>query len=384
MILDYRPEPRPTGRLISLVNDMHFAPRWSLLASAIFLAATAASASDFKSFKDWYAACDNLRNCSAYGFSTDVGDARAYLRIERGGAANAPITITLSVDPAEAASYRIAFDPALPGLPGGPLTGKEGEGNDYRRTVLAEGASAQALIDSIRKAKAIVVTLQPAAGKKLDTPTTNVSMSGAAAALLWIDDQQKRIDTVTAMVRRGAKPASAIPAQPKAHVIVAAKPTKEKPPAKQPPGLEAKGRALCGESDPKSKMENMYALGGGQILYEFSCPENSGAYNFQSVYMVGPAGNPQVARAVAFKWPIKIGDIQHDEPQNGLINPNFDEETMTLSSFGKGRGIGDCGSDEEWVWDGKTFRLAKLSLMSECHGVSLDDWPVVYQTQVRR
>jgi hypothetical protein len=343
-----------------------------------------AAASEYKSFKDWYAACDNLRNCSAYGYGTDSGDARAYLRIERGGAANAPVKITLSVDPAGAAGYRIAFDPALPGLPDGPLTGEEGEGNDYRRTVLAEGPSAQALVDSIRKAKTIVVTLQPVAGKTLDTPVTPISMSGAVAALLWIDDQQKRVDTVTAMIKRGEKPVSAIPAQPKAPVIVAAKPTKEKAPAKQPAGLAAKGRALCGESDPKSKLEEMYALGGGQVLYEFSCPENSGAYNFQSVYMVGPASNPQGARAVSFKWPVKIGDLEQDEPQNGLINPNFNEQTMTLTSFSKGRGIGDCGSEEEWVWDGKTFRLAQIRMMTDCKGVPLDDWPVLYRAQIQR
>lgn len=355
--------------------------RLSLFASAL-LATAPASASDFKSFKDWYAACDNLRNCSAYGFNAEGYG--AYLRIERDGAANAPIKITLSVDPAGAASYRVAFDPPLPGLPEGALPGEEGEGNDYRRTVLAEGAPAQALIDSIRKAKSIVVTLQPAAGKKLDAPTAKVSMSGAAAALLWIDDQQKRIDTVTAMVKRGEKPATAIPAQPKAPVIVAAKPTTEKPPAKQPAGLAAKGRALCGESDPKSKMEEMYALGGGQVLYEFSCPENSGAYNFQSVYMVGPANNPQAARALSFKWPVKVGDLEHDEPQNGLMNAGFNDETMTMTSFNKGRGIGDCGTEEEWVWDGKAFRLAQIRLMSECKGVPLDDWPVVYRTDVKR
>lgn len=344
--------------------------------------AAPAAASEYKSFKDWYAACDNMRNCSAYGFNADGYG--AYLRLERGGAANAPIKITLSVDLTDATGYRAAFDPVLPGLPDGLLTGEEGEGNDYRRTVLAEGSSAQALIDSIRKAKAIVVTLQPAEGKKLDTPTTSVSMSGAAAALLWIDDQQKRVDTVTAMIKRGEKPASAIPAQPKPPVIVAAKPTKEKPPAKQPAGLAAKGRALCGENDSKSKMEEMYALGSNQVLYEFSCPDNSGAYNFQSVYMVGPASNPQGARAVSFKRPVKIGDLENDEPPSGLINPSFNEQTMTLTSFSKGRGIGDCGSEEEWVWDGKTFRLQKFSFMVDCKGVPLDDWPVLYSADVKR
>lgn len=360
---------------------MSAAFRLSLLASALLTAAPA-SASDFKSFKDWYAACDNLRNCSAYGFA-HISEG-AYLRVERDGTANAPIKITLSVDLTDSTSYQLAFNPALPGLKVGALTGEEGNGNDYRRTVLADGPSAEALIESIRKASDLVITRQPAEGKKLDTPVSRISLSGAVAALLWIDDQQKRVGTVTAMVKRGEKPASTIPAQPKALVIVAAKPTKEKPPAKQPAGLAEKGRALCGESDPKSKMEEMYALGGGQVLYEFSCPENSGAYNFQSVYMVGPANKPQAARAMSFKWTVKVGDLEHDGPQNGLINPNFNDETMTISSFGKGRGIGDCGSEEEWVWDGKTFRLAQIRLMSECKGVPMDDWPVVYRADIKR
>ncbi len=186
--------------------------------------------------------------------------------------ANAPIKITLSVDLTDAdelsgwlrsRTTRIAGPRAL--------TGEEGEGNDYRRDRACRRViGRKPSIESIRKAKAIVVTRQPAEGKKLDTPEHQISMSGAVAALLWIDDQQKRVDTVTAMIKRGEKPASAIPAQPKAPVIVAAKPTKEKPPAKQPAGLAAKGGALCGESDPKSKMEEMYALGGGRVLYEFS------------------------------------------------------------------------------------------------------------------
>lgn len=342
-----------------------------------------ADASGEKSFKDWYAACDNLRNCSAYGF--DPATNTGYLRVERGGAADAPVRITISVDLADAADYTLAFDPALPGLPDRALTGEEGEGNDYRRSLLAEGPTAKTLIESLRKAHAIVVTRKPAPGKKLDTPVSRISMSGAVAALLWIDDQQKRVDTVTAMIKPGPKPVSAIPAQPNAPVIVAAKPTKEKTPVKPSAGLIAKGRTLCGDSDPKSKLEQTYPLGGGRVLYEFSCPENSGAYNFQSVYLVGPADNAQSVKPVFFKWPIKIGDQQNDDGTNsGLTNAVFDPEKMTLTSFNKGRGIGDCGSEEEWVFDGKTFQLGQIRFMSECNGVALDDWPVVYRTTVKR
>ncbi len=356
----------------------------SLLAASVigFSSAGSVAASDFKQFKDWYAACDNLRNCSAYGFDPTTNS--GYLRIERGGAADAPVRITISTDLADAADYKLTFDPALPGLPDRALTGEEGEGNEFRRSLLAEGPAVKPLIESLRKANAIIVTRRPARGKKLETPVSKISMSGAVAALLWIDDQQKRVDTVTALIKPGPKPASAIPAQPNAPVIVAAKPTQDKAPTKHPAGLVAKGRALCGDSDPKSKLEEAHLLGGGLVLYEFSCPENSGAYNFQSVYMMGPAGNVQAAKPVSFNWPIRIGDQQNDGTDDGLINAVFDPEKMTLTSFNKGRGIGDCGSEEEWVFDGKTFRLAQIRIMSECNGVALDDWPVLYRADVRR
>ena len=60
-------------------------------AAAILLACQPAAAADVKDFRDWHAACDNLRDCNAYGFDASLSGA-AYLRIERGGAPNAPVT----------------------------------------------------------------------------------------------------------------------------------------------------------------------------------------------------------------------------------------------------------------------------------------------------
>lgn len=365
------------------MSDM---PRFHAVSFATLMFLTLpAAAQDVKNFKNWYVACDNLRDCSAYGFDVDMaGDARAYLRVERQGAVAASVKITISVDYGDAAGYTLAFDDSsLPGLPTETLTGEEGEGGSYRRVVLTAQSPANTLIESIRKAQNIVITLRPAKGKMIDRPVSSISLSGAVAALLWIDERQKRVDTVTAMIKRGDKPASAIPPQPEAPVIVAAKPAADKAPAKHPPALIRKGRALCGGDDPKSRLEDAYALGGGQVLYGFTCPASSGAYNFQFVFLVSPAGNAQAARAVSFRWPVKIAGFQHDGPEETITNPTFDEKTMTLSSFEKGRGIGDCGGEEQWVWDGKTFRLAQLRIMSECFGVPPDDWPAVYRTDVR-
>jgi hypothetical protein len=64
-------------------------------------------------------------------------------------------------------------------------------------------------------------------------------------------------------------------------------------------------------------------------------------------------------------------------------NASFDKKTMTLSTFAKGRGLGDCGTAEDWVWDGQNFRLTLLRIMPHCKGIGVDDWPVLYRAERR-
>jgi Protein of unknown function (DUF1176) len=64
-----------------------------------------------------------------------------------------------------------------------------------------------------------------------------------------------------------------------------------------------------------------------------------------------------------------------------LVNSDWDAATQTISSYAKGRGLGDCGSSESWVWDGTSFRLTRATVMGECRG-SLD-WIPVWRAEVR-
>jgi len=346
----------------------------------------AATASEFKQFRDWYAACDNLRNCSAYGFDTELlGGGISSLRIERSGAPDAAAKISITAEVPNGSKFTLRFDdPGLPGLPSEPQTGEEIDGSDEARRITIAGG--EAMVDSLRKAQKITITRDnpPDRTLKDDEKLSSISMSGAAAALLWIDDQQKRLDTTTALVRRGPKPASAVPPQPNAPIIVAARPVKDAKTPKPPADLLAKAGKAC-EGDTKAKFEEGDSLAAGLFLYSFSCPEMSGAYNMKSVYFIVPAGKPEAARAVSFRrWPVKVGDIVHDGDAVTATNSSFDPDSMTLNTFSKGRGIGDCGTEEAWVFDGKAFQLAELKLMSECKGVLPEDWPVVYRAQVKR
>lgn len=349
----------------------------------------AANSVEFKDFRDWHAACDNLRNCSAYGFDAD-GSGVAYLRVERDGAAAAPVRITIAVDAEDGATFALRFDdPALPGLPATAQTGELNDSGTHRRIVIDDPVAVDAFVAALRKAQKIVVTRNypPGRAPGEDRAASAISLSGAVAALLWIDEQQKRLNTVTALVRLGEKPASAVPLQPKASQVRTAKPgpgaTVNKPPA----ALAARAPEFCeesGEKDEEAKIEESYTLSGGQMLYAFLCPGLSGAYNFGYRLLAAPTGNAAAARLLAFRWPIKIAGLEIDgSRQSTVINPAFDSRTMTLSTFSKGRGIGDCGTAEDWVWDGATFRLVLLRMMPHCKGIPPDDWPVLYRAERR-
>lgn len=54
------------------------------------------------------------------------------------------------------------------------------------------------------------------------------------------------------------------------------------------------------------------------------------------------------------------GNPAPDDPTDMLTEPDFEPATGTLSTFAKGRGLGDCGLTARWIWDGDTFKLSAL------------------------
>jgi hypothetical protein len=356
-----------------------------LAGAAIALATASAFASTDKEFRDWWAACDNLRNCSAYGFDTELSG-RGYIRIERGGAPNAKPKISIAAFVEEGVTFKLSFDdPALPGLPADAQTGEEVDAADLRRINLT-GRDADTLIDSLRKAKEIVITRIDPPGKKSEQEVSKISLSGAVAAMLWIDEQQKRLGTTTALIKRGDKPESSIPPQPKPPVIIAAKGLSsaaagKKPVERDQAAIKKKSTQLCGEGDD-GELEEASALAADTFLYPVRCPESSGAYNHHYTFLISRAGQPQSAHTPKFRRPVKIGERERDADSEGfLTNADFSNRDMTMRTFNKGRGIGDCGDEESWVWDGKTFRLGEVKTMPHCRGVPSEDWPVLYRAE---
>jgi len=348
------------------------------LAIAAAVLSTVPAAAQVKQFRDWIAACDNTRSCSAFALREDA--AGAYLRFERGGEPEAKPRFTILIEIEKGKKVELAFDePGLGGLPR-TLAAPDVEGE---LTAVQIGLdTTPAFVTSLRKATKIIVT-NPDATKPDERHVGEISLSGAAATLLWIDEQQKRLDTVTALARPGNKPATAVP-MPPARPQVRAIPASGAPlPKTYPAAIIARGKSVCGKDETKPEPGGADRLSGNLVLYWFNCRDMSGAYNLWSGLLIAPRDKPEQARRVQLPYP--PGEVAVSGIDNHLVvNAGFDEKTMSLSIFGKGRGPGDCGSLGEWVWDGKDFRLTRYQSMPKCAGLMSDYWPTIYRADLKQ
>ena len=115
----------------------------------------------------------------------------------------------------------------------------------------------------------------------------------------------------------------------------------------------------------------------------FWSPAGSGAYNFSSAPYIG-----EITEDSPGGWAFRPAPFDRQPSWGGegteplLVNSNWDDREQTLSSYGKGRGLGDCGRAENYVWDGERFRLIEASAMDECRGSYL--WITTWRARYRQ
>jgi len=324
----------------------------------LLLAAAAAGAaphpSELKLFKDWAVGCDNVRACQAVALLHDQ-------------AADDGLTMSLSRGAAPEAAVRIVVGPPLGGSDG--KTGVVALAVDGKRLPgrLAEGEAGTA-VDAAGTA-ALLAALRTgtklealgADGKSLGT----ISLAGASAALLYMDDRQQRIGTVTALARPGPKPASAVPPAPPPPEIDVP-PASAKPPRRMPLAMAAAFRKKAcdgGEPDDRQPAE-VYRLDATHTLALIPDHCDSGAYNAASLLYVGGETGPW--QPAPDDLPGKKNAPGEDPPL--VYNAEWDAKGGTLDMFMKGRGLGDCGTRQSFAWDGARFRLIAQAQMDECRG----------------
>lgn len=312
-------------------------------------------------FEDWAVGCDNRLSCEAVSLVPDgAGEAYSVLvTLQRGGGADGAGAVRL--------------------LGAEELRGKIDLIADNRRVArikaehdMVEIAGSAGL--DVMRALASNYAFELRAGKQtIDSP----SLRGLPAALRYMDEVQGRVGSKGALVATGDEPVEQAKAVPPAPVVAAVAGVDDAPLELTPEEQTAARRlAVCdGLHDSTYPLET-HQLDGEHVLVLLPC--DAGEYNVSAVPLIatGGAGHRQFAMARFDHVPGASGDPTAPPL---IVNARWNPQRMELSSFAKGRGLGDCGTAEIYKWNGAQFRLIEARSMPVCRGAW--EWPVLYSAQ---
>lgn len=330
-----------------------------LLAAAV---AATPKPTGLKTFQDWTVGCDNGAACHAVALiSEEWPEDGLTMSVRRGPEAGAQPVLEFELG-ADSNAASLSADGKRLAV---RLVGSEGQ----TRVAPADTA---AMIAALRSASRL--ELQAADGKPLGA----VSLKGASAALLYMDEKQRRTGTATALVRPGTRPMAGTP--PAVPVVSAAPLSSARSLAMTPAALAALRRKHGCTLDEVGGPEDAETatMTPAATLLLLAC--GSGAYNVSHVPFVlrrgrGGADATLAAFDLADPW-------WKDEGKPMLINAGWDKERGLLVSYSKGRGLGDCGTTSEYAWDGRAFRLVERAEMDECRGST--DYITTWRARVVR
>lgn len=310
-------------------------------------------------FDDWAVACDNRLSCSAVSLLPEgAGEAYSVLVwVGREGGPDGNVTIELS----GAYELRGKIDLFVDNQAAGQLTAA-------RDMARATGANAFKLIRRLGSSYSFDVR----AGK---TSLAAPSLSGLAQALHYMDEQQGRIGSEAALAAIGDKPASL--ARPLPDDIRFPMTATDMPPA--PPAeltadeqQAARGLAKCG-GRPRELPVDLHPLDAAHVLALVAC--DAGADNVSSIVLVG-TGAPGARSFQYGRFDFMPGFAGDASAPPMIVNAQWNPVRGSLSSFARGRPLGDCGTSETYVWDGTMFRLTQARAMPVCRGAW--EWPVLW------
>ncbi|MCE5982633.1 DUF1176 domain-containing protein [Pseudomonas sp. LF19] len=316
----------------------------------------------YQPLKDWVVGCDNTRECTALAADTRA-DMPLGVQVVRGAGSDGQLQVTIY--------SRSSLEGPLQ-LDGKPLALPLNEAQDNGVVYWhASGEQAMTLLKALRNGSQL--TSQSNDGQ------LGSSLNGLSASLLLIDSVQGRVGHRSAFVRPGVASDSAVPpapALPKLAPFVRPEPMGE---AEARRITEVVMAATAGDwRDPDADWTpdsaQAYALSRDTALvsFRFGC----GAYNCEYVLYTTSRAHPEQAKALQFE---NIAGQEQWGDFGGSVG--YDPDTGVLSSFILARGIGDCGVDQSWRFDGERMQLRSLARMGSCSASWPDKWPVLWRTQ---
>ena len=348
-----------------------------LMPVLILLATTAplqAAQPVYRAFQDWVVACDNLAHCQMQA-ATDHNSLFLTLRREAGptGALELRLEAGREIRPG---ALRLDGQPLRLDASGW----QHSRGDGYAELVTDDPVTARAFLQAIRNGDRLHV------GEDEQAPV--LSLAGISAALLLLDEAQGRLDNVTALLRTGNEPASAVPpaaAPPRLH------PAPPSPPAIEPAlakRLVAAARHHHADQldareclvEPEAAFDTVVPLGQQEALVMLECWR--GAYQASFLLFRTPLQAPEHSRRISLPLPLALGEPGRERDRvDEFVHAGYDPVRGVLSHFAKGRGLADCGRSASWVFDGDDFQLQSLHYLGRCSGGHPGDWPRLWVTQ---
>lgn len=327
-------------------------------------------------YGNWHIACDNIASCEANALASDF-------KLDQ------PATILVQRQAGQVGYFRVVVrlrDPDVKRV-GLIVDGRKlasGDVDGDGRFIVPPARTMTIARALARGNGAVIVDAGPQGAPNV---LANISLSGSAAALRRMDAEQARAGTSDAIVARGRRSyrvaADVLP------VVQQIAPAKFDNVPSEKALRRLSVESGCAEERPggldamKESAQPLAQTDEEQIALVM-IPCGFGAYNFSALpYIARRARNDDNA-----KWRFVIADFDYrpawsENPGKPLlVNAFYNQDEGILGSYAKGRGLGDCGNGQSYVWDGERFRLFEASAMEECRGVW--EWPTVWRAYVQR
>ncbi|WP_434670768.1 DUF1176 domain-containing protein [Klebsiella sp. B345] len=321
-------------------------------------------------FNDWLVTCNNQNFCVARNvglhhglvmtLSRSAGAVTdASLRIELGGIGN-PVAALAPVAP------RLLLD-------GKPLALVDKNWQVADKLIkTGDSVTIDAFLQQVQEGQAITLV------NGLQT----ISLQGLKAALLFIDNHQKRVGSETAWVGKGEEPPLSVPPAPALRAVGKVELTQSPLSRDELNDLMDYGNERIDNSscslDPFRREIRVTALTDEKVLLMVSC--EAGAYNTIWRAWLVSRRPPYMARQLRLSLPFQPPANAAREIE--LINASFDEQRHELVTLDKGRSPGDCGIQTRWRYDGQRFSLVRYAQQPQCDNwQGPDAWPTLWVTR---
>lgn len=322
-----------------------------------------------QTFSDWQVTCNNQNFCTARNTGEHHG-----LVMTLGRSAGAKTDASLRIDLGGLTAPPAKAPPLAPGLmlDNEPLT------FDAHRWKLSPW---HLMTDDAATVSSFLRTIQEGQAIALHGGQQIISLNGLKAALLFIDAQQKRVGSETAWIKKGDEPPLSVPPAPALKKVAVVNPTPTPLSHDELNDLLDYGSWRMNNSqcslDPSRREVRVTALTDDKALLMVSC--EAGAYNTVDLAWLVSRQKPFAARMVRLRLPfIPASNVSNME----LMNARFDEKSRELTTLALGRGMGDCGVQTRWRFDGQRFRLVRYAEEPTCDGWhGPDAWPTLWITR---